>query len=65
MKKDFDAYYDVKSRVFNSKHGSLFRLEYQGILNGLWIESVPKFEDVQNRCSHTYWSRIKRESLNC
>ncbi|KAL2327646.1 hypothetical protein Fmac_021073 [Flemingia macrophylla] len=38
LKKDFAACYDIESRVFSTKQGSLSVSEYYGILNGLWIE---------------------------
>ncbi|XP_020240380.1 uncharacterized protein LOC109819166 [Cajanus cajan] len=38
LKKDFAACYDIESRIFNTKQGSLSVSEYHGILNGLWIE---------------------------
>ncbi|RDY01848.1 hypothetical protein CR513_14777, partial [Mucuna pruriens] len=38
MKKDSTAYYDIESKIFNSRQGTLFVIEYYGTLNGLWIE---------------------------
>ncbi|RDX89134.1 hypothetical protein CR513_29180, partial [Mucuna pruriens] len=38
MKKDFTACYDIESKIFNSRQGTLSVTEYYGTLNGLWIE---------------------------
>ncbi|RDX96271.1 Gibberellin 3-beta-dioxygenase 1, partial [Mucuna pruriens] len=38
MKKDFVACYDIESKIFNSKQGTLSVIEYYGTLNVLWIE---------------------------
>nr|KYP41954.1 Copia protein [Cajanus cajan] len=38
LKKDFVAYYNIQSKIFNTKQGALSILEYHGILNGLWIK---------------------------
>ncbi|RDX77114.1 hypothetical protein CR513_42819, partial [Mucuna pruriens] len=36
--KDSAACYDIKSKIFNSRQGTLSIIEYYGTLNGLWIE---------------------------
>ncbi|RDX72762.1 hypothetical protein CR513_47707, partial [Mucuna pruriens] len=38
MKKDSTACYDIESKIFNSRQGTLSITEYYGTLNGLWIE---------------------------
>jgi len=38
LKKDFATCYDIETKVFNTKPGSLSILEYYGFLNGLWME---------------------------
>ncbi|RDX74161.1 putative mitochondrial protein, partial [Mucuna pruriens] len=38
MKKDSTACYDIESKIFNSRQGTLSVTEYYGTLNGLWIE---------------------------
>ncbi|RDY05100.1 hypothetical protein CR513_11095, partial [Mucuna pruriens] len=38
MKKDSTACYDIESKIFNSRQGTLSIIEYYGTLNGLWIE---------------------------
>ncbi|RDX84008.1 hypothetical protein CR513_35006, partial [Mucuna pruriens] len=38
IKKDSVAYYDIESKIFNSRQGTLSITEYYGILNRLWIE---------------------------
>ncbi|RDY12087.1 hypothetical protein CR513_03164, partial [Mucuna pruriens] len=38
MKEDSTAYYDIKSKIFNSRQGTLSVTEYYGTLNELWIE---------------------------
>ncbi|RDX82199.1 hypothetical protein CR513_37042, partial [Mucuna pruriens] len=40
MKKDFVACYNIKSRIFNSRHRTITITKYYGTLNGLWIECV-------------------------
>ncbi|RDY11919.1 Copia protein, partial [Mucuna pruriens] len=37
-KMDFAAYYDIESKIFNSKQGTLSVIKYYGTLNELWIE---------------------------
>ncbi|RDX87467.1 hypothetical protein CR513_31053, partial [Mucuna pruriens] len=34
---DFAACYDIESKIFNSRQGTLSVIEYYGTLNGLWI----------------------------
>ncbi|RDY02083.1 hypothetical protein CR513_14522, partial [Mucuna pruriens] len=38
IKEDYAACYDIESKIFNSRQGTLFRIEYHGTLNRLWIE---------------------------
>ncbi|RDX58447.1 hypothetical protein CR513_62236, partial [Mucuna pruriens] len=38
MKEDSAACYDIESKIFNSRQGTLSVTEYYGTLNGLWIE---------------------------
>ncbi|RDX67460.1 hypothetical protein CR513_53664, partial [Mucuna pruriens] len=38
MKKDSTACYDIESKIFNSRQGTLSVIEYYGTLNELWIE---------------------------
>ncbi|RDX89315.1 hypothetical protein CR513_28967, partial [Mucuna pruriens] len=38
MKEDSAACYDIESKIFNSRQGTLCVTEYYGTLNGLWIE---------------------------
>ncbi|RDX81797.1 hypothetical protein CR513_37480, partial [Mucuna pruriens] len=38
MKKDSTACYDIESKIFNSRQGTLSVIENYGTLNGLWIE---------------------------
>ncbi|RDX72453.1 hypothetical protein CR513_48059, partial [Mucuna pruriens] len=38
MKKDYVACYDIERKIFNSRQGTLFVIEYYGTLNELWIE---------------------------
>ncbi|RDX63704.1 hypothetical protein CR513_57826, partial [Mucuna pruriens] len=38
MKEDSIACYDIESKIFNSRQGTLSVTEYYGTLNGLWIE---------------------------
>ncbi|RDX62047.1 hypothetical protein CR513_59657, partial [Mucuna pruriens] len=38
MKEDFAACYDIESKIFNSRQGTLSVIEYYETLNGLWIE---------------------------
>ncbi|RDY08178.1 hypothetical protein CR513_07627, partial [Mucuna pruriens] len=38
MKKDSGACYDIESKIFNSRQGTLSITKYYGTLNGLWIE---------------------------
>ncbi|RDX74873.1 hypothetical protein CR513_45306, partial [Mucuna pruriens] len=36
--QDSPACYDIESKIFNSRQGTLSVTEYYGTLNGLWIE---------------------------
>ncbi|RDX63014.1 hypothetical protein CR513_58598, partial [Mucuna pruriens] len=38
MKEGSAACYDIESKIFNSRQGTLSVIEYYGTLNGLWIE---------------------------
>ncbi|RDX82933.1 hypothetical protein CR513_36210, partial [Mucuna pruriens] len=38
MKKDSATCYDIESKIFNFRQGTLSVTEYYGTLNGLWIE---------------------------
>ncbi|RDX98123.1 hypothetical protein CR513_18969, partial [Mucuna pruriens] len=38
MKKDSIACYDIESKIFNSRQGTLSITKYYGTMNGLWIE---------------------------
>ncbi|RDX84136.1 hypothetical protein CR513_34864, partial [Mucuna pruriens] len=38
MKEDSTTCYDIESKIFNSRQGTLSLIEYYGTLNGLWIE---------------------------
>ncbi|RDX66359.1 hypothetical protein CR513_54873, partial [Mucuna pruriens] len=38
MKEDSTACYDIESKIFNSRQGTLSVTEYYGTLNGLWIK---------------------------
>ncbi|RDX85726.1 hypothetical protein CR513_33043, partial [Mucuna pruriens] len=38
MKNDSSACYDIGSKIFNSRQGTLSVIEYYLTLNGLWIE---------------------------
>ncbi|RDX93353.1 hypothetical protein CR513_24404, partial [Mucuna pruriens] len=38
MKEDFVACYDIESKIFNSRQGTLSVTKYYETLNGLWIE---------------------------
>ncbi|RDX81896.1 hypothetical protein CR513_37379, partial [Mucuna pruriens] len=38
MKEDSTACYDIESKIFNFRQGTLPVTEYYGTLNGLWIK---------------------------
>ncbi|RDY10217.1 hypothetical protein CR513_05302, partial [Mucuna pruriens] len=38
IKKDSAACYNIESKIFNTRQGTLSIIEYYGALNGLWIE---------------------------
>nr|KYP43794.1 hypothetical protein KK1_034774 [Cajanus cajan] len=49
MKKDTAACYDIESKIFNTKQGSLSVTDYYGTLNGLWIE-LDQYQNLKMKC---------------
>ncbi|RDX77314.1 hypothetical protein CR513_42577, partial [Mucuna pruriens] len=44
MKKNSTTFYDIESKIFNSRQGTLSITEYYGTLNGLWIKLDQYYE---------------------
>nr|KYP41478.1 hypothetical protein KK1_037163 [Cajanus cajan] len=50
MKKDTAACYEIESKIFNTKQGSLSVTDYYGTLNGLWIE-LDQYQNLKMKCT--------------
>ncbi|RDX77267.1 hypothetical protein CR513_42636, partial [Mucuna pruriens] len=57
MKEDSTTCYDIESKIFNSRQGTLSIIEYSGTLNGLWIdkEEIDRLRALLNSTSKASW----------
>ena len=63
MKQDVATCYELKTKIFATKQGSLSVTEYYGILNGLWIE-LDQYQNLKMECNKdvtTLASLIERD----
>ncbi|KAJ1383737.1 hypothetical protein SESBI_43143 [Sesbania bispinosa] len=50
IKKDIAACYEIESKIFNTKQGSLLVTYYYRTLNGLWIE-LDQYQNLKMKCT--------------
>jgi len=51
MKKDIVTCYEIENKIFNTNQGSLSVTNYNGMLNGLWIE-LDQYQNLKMKCTN-------------
>lgn len=52
MKQDISVCYELKTKIFNTKQGTLYVTYYHGTLSGFWIE-LNKYQNLKMECNET------------